>query len=137
MLNRTNLTQTALLNGLNLGTRSLVLGTSLNTNGQALTVRKSHHGVMRVGMSWYVVKPIIDSIYDDPAIPILASGLPRIPSSSFESKSKSPRPLRFKKRRPCARFGSIEGRPGELAAAAPRRARALAAAAAASAAAGA
>ncbi len=37
MLNRTNLTQTALLNGLNLGTRSLVLGTSLNTNGKALT----------------------------------------------------------------------------------------------------
>jgi hypothetical protein len=137
MLNRTNLTQTALLNGLNLGTRSLVLGTSLNTNGQALTVRDSHHGVMRVGMSWHVVKPIIDSIYDDPEIPITASGQPRFPAFSFDSKSKSTRPARFKKRRPCAGFGSIEGRSGELATVAPRRARALAAAGAASAASGA
>ena len=46
MLNRTNLTLSALSNRLNLGTRSLVLTTSVN-NGAALHIRHAHQDVMR------------------------------------------------------------------------------------------
>ena len=56
MLNRTNLTLSALSNRLNLGTRSLVLNTGVNTNGQTLRIRTSSHDrhVMRSGIEWNV-----------------------------------------------------------------------------------
>ncbi len=56
MLNRTNLTLSALSNRLNLGTRSLVINASVNNLGQALTVRPSFHDhhVMREGTMWDV-----------------------------------------------------------------------------------
>ena len=50
MLNRTNLTLSALSNRLNLGTRSLVLNTSVD-NGKALHIRHAHHDVMREPMA--------------------------------------------------------------------------------------
>lgn len=73
MLNRTNLTQTALLNGLNLGTRSLVVGTSLNSNGQALVIRSSHHGFMRAGTTWHVGKSTIKRISCVPVVSVPCS----------------------------------------------------------------
>jgi len=51
MLNRTNLTLSALSNRLNLGTRSLALRTGVNNGGQALRIRSSHdRHVMRKGI---------------------------------------------------------------------------------------
>jgi hypothetical protein len=50
MLNRNNLTLSALSNRLNLGTRSLVLTTGVNNNGTALRIRHTHHDVMRKHM---------------------------------------------------------------------------------------
>ena len=57
MLNRTNLTLSALAlsNGLNLGTRSLAANASVNDGDQTLRTRHSHHDVMRERMVWYVV----------------------------------------------------------------------------------
>jgi hypothetical protein len=52
MLNRNNLTLSALSNRLNLGTRSLVLTTGVN-NGTALRIRSTHHDVMREHAGWY------------------------------------------------------------------------------------
>jgi hypothetical protein len=130
MLNRTNLTQTALLNGLNLGTRSLVLGTSLNTNGKALTLRHSHHGFMRAGMSWYAVKPVMERIYGVPEIPVSFS-VPRF-SQDFLSRSasKRPRPQGCDKQ-PCLRVDISVGRLRDFADDVARRARLAAASAAA------
>jgi hypothetical protein len=68
MLNRTNLTLSALSNRLNLGTRSLVLKTSVNHGGQILRIRHSHHDVMRERMAWYVVSSLIPVKYAIPAI---------------------------------------------------------------------
>jgi len=58
MLNRTNLTLSALSNRLNLGTRSLAVNASVNNRGQALTLRPSFHDhhVMREGTVWDVVR---------------------------------------------------------------------------------
>jgi hypothetical protein len=52
MLNRNNLTLSALSNRLNLGTRSLVLKTGVN-NGTALRIRNIHHDVMREHAGWF------------------------------------------------------------------------------------
>jgi hypothetical protein len=59
MLNRNNLTLSALSNRLNLGTRSLVLTTSVN-NGTALRIRNTHHDVMRkhAGRYFATSKPV-------------------------------------------------------------------------------
>lgn len=54
MLNRNNLTLSALSNRLNLGTRSLVLQTSVN-NGTALRIRHPHHDVMREPLAVFQV----------------------------------------------------------------------------------
>ena len=61
MFNRTNLTLSArtLSNRLNLGTRSLALNASVNDGDQTLRIRHAHHDVMREGMVWYDVFPII------------------------------------------------------------------------------
>jgi hypothetical protein len=69
MLNRTNLTLSALSNRLNLGTRSLVLGTGVNHGGHTLRLRKSHHDVMRERMVWYVVSSVVPTQYDIPPVP--------------------------------------------------------------------
>ena len=55
MLNRTNLTLSALTNRLNLGTRTLVLNASGNNGKSTLRIRQVHHDVMRQRMVWYVV----------------------------------------------------------------------------------
>jgi len=69
MLNRTNLTLSALPNRLNLGTRSLVLGTGVNNGGNTLRLRRHHHDVMRERMVWYVVSSFQSSKYDIPPMP--------------------------------------------------------------------
>jgi len=131
MLNRTNLTQTALLNGLNLGTRSLVLGTSLNTKGNALTVRANHHGLMRAGMSWHAVKPVMKRIYDIPEIPIPCF-VPQSPQfESSRSASKRPGSLGRLTARRCSLGNSIADRSRDVAVGVARRASTAVAAAAA------
>jgi hypothetical protein len=71
LLNRTNLTLSALAlsNGLNLGTRSLAANASVNDGDQTLRNRHSHHDVMRERMVWYVVSSIPKPMYASPAIP--------------------------------------------------------------------
>jgi hypothetical protein len=71
MSNRTNLTLSALSNRLNLGTRSLVLNTSVNDGKQALRIRhiQHDHDVMRERMVWYVVQSFEPQKHDMPPIP--------------------------------------------------------------------
>ena len=69
MLNRNNLTLSALSNRLNLGTRSLVLTTSVNNNGNALRIRHTHHDMMRMHMDPESVTSIPVEVY---AIPSMA-----------------------------------------------------------------
>ena len=69
MLNRMNLTLSALSNRLNLGTRSLALNASVNHGDQTLRIRHLHHDVMRDTMAWYVVSPFAPGKYDIPPIP--------------------------------------------------------------------
>jgi hypothetical protein len=57
MLNRTNRTNSANLNRLNLGTRSLDLQASANIGGQTLRIRHAHDVIMRVGMDGIPVVP--------------------------------------------------------------------------------
>ncbi len=68
MLNRNNLTLSALSNRLNLGTRSLVLNASVD-NGKALRIRHAHQDVMRETMAAqsFVGEPIVAAY---PAPPI-------------------------------------------------------------------
>jgi hypothetical protein len=68
MLNRKNLTLSALSNRLNLGTRSLVLNASVNLGGNTLRIRHAHHDAMREAMQWYGVKPFKQGKYDLPPI---------------------------------------------------------------------
>jgi hypothetical protein len=71
MFNRTNLTLSArsLSNGLNLGTRSLALNAGVKNGDQILRIRQAHHGVLREGMVWYDVFPIMPEGYGIPSIP--------------------------------------------------------------------
>ncbi len=69
MLNRTNLTLSALSNRLNLGTRSLALNAGVNDGDQALRIRHLHHDVMRDRMVWSVVVPVPTGERDIPPIP--------------------------------------------------------------------
>lgn len=70
MLNRTNLTLSALAlsNGLNLGTRSLAVNAGVNDGDQTLRIRHSHQDVMRERMVWYVVSSISKPMYAIPSI---------------------------------------------------------------------
>jgi len=78
LLNRTNLTLSALAlsNGLNLGTRSLAVNASVNDGDQTLRTRHSHHDVMRERMVWYVVS----------SIPKPTDAIPAIPSSFSQQR---------------------------------------------------
>ena len=80
MLNRTNLTLSALAlsNGLNLGTRSLAANAGVNNGDQTLRTRQSHHDVMRERMVWYVVS----------SIPKPTDAIPAIPSSFFQQRPR-------------------------------------------------
>jgi len=80
MLNRTNLTLSALAlsNRLNLGTRSLAANAGVNNVGDTLRIRSSHQDVMRVGMVWYVVFSIPKPRHAIPAIPSSLLKSPRI-----------------------------------------------------------
>ncbi len=71
MFHRTNLTLSArtLSNRLNLGTRSFALFANVKNNGQTLRARQTHHDVMREGMMWYPVSPIISEVCGVPSIP--------------------------------------------------------------------
>jgi hypothetical protein len=73
MFNRTNLTLSArsLSNRLNLGTRSLALVANVKNGGLALRIRHAHqdHDVLRDGMAWYDVFPIMPVGYVIPSIP--------------------------------------------------------------------
>jgi hypothetical protein len=77
MLNRTNLTLSALAlsSGLNLGTRSLAANASVNNGGETLRIRTSHHDVMRDGMVWYFVFSMPKPRHVIPVIPISLSPL--------------------------------------------------------------
>jgi len=68
MLNRNNLTLSALSNRLNLGTRSLVLTTSVDNIGMDLRNRHTHHDVMRKQMGAESVTPIPVGAYAIPPI---------------------------------------------------------------------
>ena len=71
MFNRTNLTLSARnrSNGLNLGTRSLALVADVNNGGRTLRTRHTHHDVLREGMVWYDVFPIMPARYGIPTDP--------------------------------------------------------------------
>jgi hypothetical protein len=71
MLNRTNLTLSALAlsNRLNLGTRSLAANAGVNHGAQTLCILHSYHDVMRERMVWYVVSSIAKPRHAIPAIP--------------------------------------------------------------------
>ena len=71
MFNRTNLTLSArtLSNRTNLGTRSLALNAGVKNGDQILRIRQAHHDVLREGMVWYDVFPIMPEGYGIPSIP--------------------------------------------------------------------
>ena len=71
MFNRTNLTLSArtLSNRTNLGTRSLALNANVMNVGRTLRARQTHHDVLREGMVWYDVFPIMPVGYSIPSIP--------------------------------------------------------------------
>ncbi len=69
MLNRINLTLSALTNRLNLGTRALGLNASVNNGDKTLRIRHFHHDVMRQSMVWYVVPSSRSQSYDIPPMP--------------------------------------------------------------------
>lgn len=69
MLNRTNRTLSANLNRLNLGTRSLALGTGINNGAQSSRIRHTHRVVMRAGMVGFCWPRIPDSRPELPLIP--------------------------------------------------------------------
>jgi hypothetical protein len=71
MFNRTNLTLSArtLSNRTNLGTRSLALNANVKNVGRTLRTRQVHHDVLREGMVWYDMFPIMPVGYGIPSIP--------------------------------------------------------------------
>jgi len=81
MLNRTNRTLSANLNGLNLGTRSLVVATGEINGKVTLRLRHAHGTPMRDGMRWSFdpsIQPT--SRIAIPTIPGLSSDVPGRPS---------------------------------------------------------
>lgn len=91
MLNRTNRTLSANLNGLNLGTRSLAVTANINTGDlQTLRTRHTHRVVMRDGMHGYRPSSIsISSSISRGAIPVIPGSLP-VPSWLVVSRSVRP-----------------------------------------------
>jgi len=71
MFNRTNLTLSALAlsNRLNLGTRSLANHAGVMNGNETLRARHTHHDVLREGMVWYDVFPILPARYVISAVP--------------------------------------------------------------------
>lgn len=92
MLNRNNLTLSALSNRLNLGTRSLVLNTGVN-NGTALRIRHAHHDVMRESMVVFEVGEPFVVAYPAPPItdPAISDSL-RPACDPTSPADASPRP---------------------------------------------
>ncbi len=86
MLNRNNLTLSALSNRLNLGTRSLVLTTGVN-NGTALRIRHTHHDVMRNHMEQESVTAIPVGVYAIPPMsgPATAAAAARFKKACVDS----------------------------------------------------
>ena len=80
MFHRTNLTLSArsLSNRLNLGTRSLARNAGVKNGGLTLRTRQTHHDVLREGMVWYDVFPIMPEGY----------GIPSIPRSFFQQQGQ-------------------------------------------------
>jgi hypothetical protein len=80
MFNRTNLTLSArtLSNRLNLGTRSLALNANVMNVVRTLHTRQIHHDVLREGMVWYDVFPIMP----------VGSGIPSIPGSFSQQQGQ-------------------------------------------------
>ena len=117
MFNRTNLTLSArtLSNRTNLGTRSLALNANVMNVGRTLRARQTHHDVLREGMVWYDVFPIMPVGYSIPSIPgsfslhLCQPGrLTRQPGSMAERVRviPDPRPADFVGRpEPCVRVG--------------------------------
>jgi hypothetical protein len=91
MLNRTNLTLSALAlsNRLNLGTRSLAANAGVNTGAKTLNIRQSHHGDMRDGMMWPGVDPIPQIGPAFRPIPSSFSSVPQCPSSGVAVQCSS------------------------------------------------
>ncbi len=102
MFNRTNLTLSArsLSNRLNLGTRSLAVNANATNGGQILRTRHTHHDVLREGMVWYDVFPIMPEGYAIPSIPGSFSqsqqcqpgGLTRLPGRMADDVRVEPDP---------------------------------------------
>jgi hypothetical protein len=80
MLNRTNLTLSALAlsDRLNFGTRSLAANARVNDGVQNLRTRHFHHGIMRDGMVWQDLFVPRDAI---PPIPSSISSVPQCQAS--------------------------------------------------------
>ena len=95
MLNRTNRTLSANLNGLNLGTRSLAVSANINTGDlQTLRTRHEHHVVMRDGMDGSHSVSISSSYASSISIPngvspLIPGSLP-VPSWLLSSLSVRP-----------------------------------------------
>ncbi|WP_406693448.1 hypothetical protein V5E97_20695 [Singulisphaera sp. Ch08] len=87
MLNRTNRTLSANLNGLNLGTRSIAVTANINIGDlQTLRTRHVHRVVMRDGMHGYLPSSMILSRGE---IPVIPGSLP-VPSWLVQSRSVRP-----------------------------------------------
>jgi hypothetical protein len=117
MFNRTNLTLSArsLSNRLNLGTRSLAINAGVKNGGRTLRTRQTHHDVLREGMAWYDVFPIMSDGYGIPSIPVSffrqqgqpgrLTGQPGHPSADVRVEPE-PRPADLVGRpEPCVRVG--------------------------------
>jgi hypothetical protein len=117
MFNRTNLTLSArsLSNRLNLGTRSLAINAGVKNGGRTLRTRQTHHDVLREGMVWYDVFPIMSDGYGIPSIPVSffrqqgqpvrLTGQPGHPSADVRVEPE-PRPADLVGRpEPCVRVG--------------------------------
>jgi hypothetical protein len=87
MLNRTNRTLSANLNGLNLGTRSLAQVVRVNDSASTLHTRLVHPVVMRVGVVGVAVYPPIAGPIAIPHIP----GSPAVSSQLIASCPMHPR----------------------------------------------
>jgi len=82
MLNRTNLTLSALAlsNRLNLGTRSFAAKANVNLGATTQNIRQSHHDVMRDGMDYWGGYPISQIGAAFQSIPSSFSPVPQWPS---------------------------------------------------------
>ncbi len=104
MLNRTNLTQSALTNRLNLGTRALALNAIASHGKRTQRIRHVHLDVMRQKPMWRDVSPFSKVDYD----------IPHVPGSILPGSQQ--RPIRCSSQRPRRTQGCRSAAPAAVAA---------------------